>query len=60
MKRFIIIMAALLTFAGISAQAAEPVISPDGTYMFERRDTCDLYLDVYYPAKGSQTSIDGK
>ena len=60
MKRFIIIMAALLTFAGISARAAEPVISPDGTYMFERRDTCDLYLDVYYPAKGSQTSIDGK
>ena len=60
MKRFIFIMAALLTFAGVSAQAAEPVISPDGTYMFERRDTCDLYLDVYYPAKGSQTSIDGK
>ena len=53
-------MVALLTFAGVSVQAAEPVISPDGTYMFEKRDTCDLYMDVYYPAKGSQTAIDGK
>lgn len=39
--------------------AAEP-ISPDGTYMFAQRDTCDLYLDVYDPAPGSVTTLDGK
>ena len=60
MKRFIYIITALLSFARVPAQAAEPVITPDGTFMFERRDTCDLYLDVYYPAQRSQTAIDGK
>lgn len=41
------------------AQKNEPFLSPDGTYMYVQRDTCDLYLDIYKPAKGSQTSIDG-
>jgi predicted esterase len=27
--------------------------------MFCKRDTCDLFLDVYNPAKGSETSIQG-
>ena len=40
--------------------AKESPISPDGTYLYAERDTCDLYLDVYNPAKGSQTSINGK
>lgn len=35
-------------------------ITPDGTYMFAQRDTCDLYLDVYNPAKGSETTFNGK
>lgn len=35
-------------------------ITPDGTYMFVQRDTCDLYLDVYNPAKGSETTFNGK
>lgn len=35
-------------------------IAPDGTYMFAQRDTCDLYLDVYNPAKGSETTFNGK
>lgn len=30
-----------------------------GTYFFQQRDTCDLYMDVYEPSKGSETSIDG-
>ena len=35
-------------------------ITPDGTYMFAQRDTCALYLDVYNPAKGSETTFNGK
>ena len=31
-----------------------------GTYLFEHRDTCDLYMDVYEPSPGSITSYDGK
>ena len=60
MKRLTIIAVTLLTLASAVAEAAEPVISPDGTYMYEKRDTCDLFLDVYNPRKGSGTSIMGK
>lgn len=49
----------LITAAGLVAEAAEPIITPDGIYIFEKRDTCDLFLDIYNPAEGSQTSIDG-
>ena len=56
MKRISILLATLF-FAVISLKAQEPIIFPDGTYMFERRDTCDLFLDVYNPAKGSQTML---
>ena len=49
----------LITAAGLVAEAAEPIITPDGTYIFEKRDTCDLFLDIYNPAEGSQTSIEG-
>ena len=44
----------------LTIQAKETPISPDGTYLYVQRDTCDLYMDVYNPAKGSQTSINGK
>ena len=57
MKHFIISLAAILiTF---SAQAQEKLLVPDATYMFERRDTCDLYLDIYEPAKGSMREFKG-
>ena len=59
MKKFAIITISLLC-AVITSFAAEPVISPDGTYMYVKRDTCDLFLDVYNPAKGSQTTFMGK
>lgn len=49
--------AALLMAASLYAE--ETSISPDGTYLFAKRDTCDLYLDVYNPAAGSETTIDG-
>ncbi len=55
MKRAILIIASLI----IGCMAASAQITPDATYMFAQRDTCDLFMDVYEPADGSQTSIDG-
>lgn len=63
MKRKILLTAALMLISAAAAfltHAKETPISPDGTYLYAERDTCDLYLDVYNPAKGSQTSINGK
>ena len=62
MKRYFVLIAVLLTLSTIvSAQEEEKkLISPDGTYMFEKRDDGELFLDVYSPAKGSETSIEGK
>lgn len=59
MKRIILLAMTLLTAAAVSASEAQPVITPDGTYMFEKRDTCDLFLDIYNPASGSETTFKG-
>ena len=59
MKRLIFSILTLITAAGFVAEAAEPIIMPDGTYIFEKRDTCDLFLDIYNPAEGSKTTYDG-
>ena len=51
-----------MTMAGITSEvmlAQEQSITPDGTYLYAKRDTCDLFLDVYEPAKGSETSAFG-
>lgn len=37
-----------------------PAILPDATYMFAQKDSCELFMDVYEPAEGSETEIDGK
>ncbi len=58
MMKIAAVAAALVAAATLYAQ--ESPITPDGTYMFVKRDTCDLYLDVYNPAEGSRTSISGK
>lgn len=55
-----IILSAVAIMIAAASQAQTPILEPDGTYLFVKRDTCDLYLDVYNPAKGSQTTIDGK
>ena len=63
MKRKLLLTIVCMTISAAAAQmmyAEESPITPDGTYLYAERDTCDLYLDVYNPAKGSQTSIDGK
>lgn len=52
-----IIAAAALSAA--SAAAQENTITPDGTYMYEKRDTCELFMDVYNPAEGSETTFMG-
>ena len=46
----------VLASAAITAEAAEPAITPDGTYIYEKRDTCDLFLDIYNPAEGRETT----
>lgn len=56
MKKTIILLAALLSVCtAISAQS----ITPDGTYLYVQRDTCDLFMDVYDPAPGSERTVDG-
>ena len=33
---------------------------PDATYMYAERDTCELFMDVYKPAAGSEIKFEGK
>lgn len=56
-----IVLAATGIVAASSAKAAEKVwIEPSGTYLYASKDGQDLYMDVYEPAEGSVTSIDGR
>lgn len=59
-KTLLIITIGLLAICAANGQTKETPIESDGTYMFEKRDTCDLFLDVYNPAKGSKTTLGGK
>ena len=56
MKRAILIAAVLCAGPVCRAQTIEP----SATYLFAQRDTCSLYLDVYEPAEGSVTTVDGQ
>ena len=54
-------LAALLTGLVLLTNAhAQSAFEPSGTYLFAARDTCDLYLDVYDPAPGSETTFQGR
>ena len=55
MRKFLLSL--LILLAGCPLLRA---LTPDGTYLFAQRDTCDLYLDVYHPAEGVETTLDGK
>ena len=57
MKR--IFTAFMLLLAGFAASAQNSMLSPDGTYVYEKRDTCDLFMDVYDPADGSEETFMG-
>lgn len=59
MKNFTLI-ALLTALCSSFCMAATPAIEPSGTYLFANRDSVELYLDVYEPAAGSCTTIDGK
>lgn len=55
------ITASLATAAICPAQNNTlPILTPDGTYMYAHRDTCDLFMDVYEPAIGSDTHFEGR
>ena len=54
------IAAGLIGLTGTTAISAQEMITPDHTYMFAQRDTCELYMDIYEPAKGSETTFMGK
>ena len=49
MKKFFC-TALILAVAVLSAAAQQPM-QPSSTYLYAQRDTCDLYLDVYNPAR---------
>lgn len=52
MKKIPILLLLTLLFTGFSARAQE-------THRFAERDTCSLYLDIYRPAAGAETVLDG-
>ncbi len=58
MKRILSVFAAIIAAASFTANAQ--AIEPAGSYLYAEKDGQELYLDVYEPARGSQTSIDGK
>lgn len=60
MKKFVLTAIAALTLGALQCRAQEPVIKPSETHRFAKRDTCDLFLDIYRPAAGSETSFEGK
>lgn len=51
MKKIIITLLALLAFWGVQAQE---------TYRFAHRDTCNLYLDIYWPDGGADPTFQGR
>ena len=59
-KRLIKIAAIVIAMAsGWTAFAQSSEIKPSATYLYMQRDTCSLYMDVYEPAAGSATQING-
>ncbi len=58
MKRLFLALAALVGAALLGGRTFAQ--EPDGTYLFAHRDTCDLFMDVYEAAPGSETTLDGK
>ena len=38
---------------------AQDLLKPDETFLFAEKDSCKLYMDVYYPADGSEMTVDG-
>ena len=66
MNRILAFTIMLTTLSITDIQAAAPAAEdkviklPDATYMYVQRDTCDLFLDVYNPAPGSERTFQGR
>ena len=58
MRKILTILA--LIAAATAASAQNGLLTPDGTYLYAQRDTCDLFLDVYDPADGSEKTFMGR
>lgn len=56
MKKFFVFSCSLLLGLSAAAQGEES----RETYLYARRDTCDLYLDVFRPVAGADTTFEGK
>lgn len=52
-------MSVALILGATALHAENELLTPDATYMYERRDTCDLYMDIYNPADGSRQTYMG-
>ena len=50
---------AALVCAGAVTCRAQDLLKPDETFMFAERDSLQLFMDVYYPADGSEMTVDG-
>lgn len=59
MKRISIFFIAAFMLFSANAGAKAP-LKPSATYKFVQRDTCGLFLDVYNPEAGAQTTFNGK
>lgn len=59
MKKIILTAIALVFSLGfINAQDRE--MPKSETCLFAQRDTCDLYLDIFRPSEGSETTFEGR
>lgn len=52
-----LIAALICTCHGICR--AQDLLKPDETFLFAERDSLQLFMDVYYPADGSEMTVDG-
>lgn len=59
MKRFVLILMAATLCAAAYGEEKAPLITPSETCLFAHRDTCDLYLDIYEPTQGAETTFQG-
>lgn len=59
MKRFLLLVMAATISLGAKAEEVKPLITPTETCLFAHRDTCDLFLDIYEPTPGAETTFQG-
>lgn len=57
-KIIYILIAATFSVIVTRAEEYEPLVA-DATYLYAEKDSSLLYMDIYEPAEGSETAIDG-